>query len=485
METIRKDQAKVLLISGLTEFGERYSYYVLQSLLILFLVFHFKIAQNISSVLVGTVISMVYISAIVGGFIADKILGYYRSAFLGSLMMIVGSLLLSSSKTINVLYLGLCFISISTGLIKSNISSFIGRYYDRSGLSHSHRDFGFSVFYVGINLGSSLAFLLASFLAKKYGYNVAFYSSVIINAFMILNLIFGYFILNKYITDMKLSIKMIMQALLLVILYMIVVFIILKNPVIANISIFVAAALCAVILIKAAMKTEQYKPALIATLFFVLSILYWTIYFQIFISIELFIKLIVNHHFLGITINTTQFLSVETLAILILGFFVGKFWIHLDKRGKAMHDIDKFNLAFVLILMMFLLFYLGTQFGNAGEKFPAFIIIIGFIICAVSELSLSAIGLSLMTKIAPKGFVSLYMGIWLVTLGIGGKIGGLLAQTVTISDKNIPASKISIQHGLLIFISIAIVAIIICFISRKFIIANISSKQENSFPEMV
>ena len=475
MQTIQKDQSKVLLIASLTEFGERYSYYMLQSLLILFLVFHFKIAQNISSVLVGTVLSMIYISAIVGGFIADKILGYYRSAFLGSLMMIVGSLLLSASKTIDVLYLGLCFIAISTGLIKSNISSFIGRYYDRSGLPHSYRDFGFNVFYVGINLGSFLAYLLASFLANKYGYNVAFYSSIGINALMIINLIIGYFVLSRYITDMKLSFKMIAQALSLVIIYMVLVFIILKNPTIANISIFVAAALCILVLIRAAMKSGNYKRAATAVVFFILSIIYWALYFQQYISIELFIKSIVKHHFLGINIATTQIMSSQPLAVLIFGFFMGRLWIYLDKRGKAMHDIDKFNIGFILTLVLFIFLYIAITMTTANEKVAAGVFIIGFIIWAISELSLSAIGLSLMTKIAPKGFVSLYMGIWLVTLGIGGKIAGLLAAKVNITN-NIVTSKASMQHGLILFMIYTVVGIVICIIGRKFIIRNLTTK---------
>ena len=472
MQSIRKDQSKILLISSLTEFGERYSAYILQSLLILFLIYHFKLAENISASLVGTVLSMTYISAIVGGFIADRILGYYRAAFIGSLLMIIGSLLLSISQTVTVLYIGLCFISISTGLIKSNMSSFIGRYYDQAGLPHSHRDFGFSIFYVGINLGAFFALFLASFLAKTYGYNAAFYSSVLINAFMISNLIFGFFKLKKYIADVRLTVAMLLKSLIIIIIYMIIVLIILRNPIIANISIFIAAILCALVLIRSAIKTGFYKNAIIATLFFVLSVIYWAVYFQIFISIELFINHIVNHHFLGFMIDTTQFLRIEGLFILLFGFLMGKFWIYLDNRGKAAHDIDKFNLAFVLILLMLLIFYVAIWLSPANAKLPALVIIVGFLLLAISELSLSAIGLSLITKIAPKGFVSLYMGIWLVTLGIGGKLAGLMAQGVTIS-KNIEASKVSMQHGLLLFIACTIAAIIICLLSRKFIINGI------------
>ena len=476
MNTIKKDQVKVLLISSLTEFGERYSNYIVQSLLILFLIYHFKLAQSISVVLVGTVLSMLYISAIVGGFIADRILGYYRAAFLGALLMIIGSLLLSLSKTINVVYFGLSFLAMSAGLIKSNMSSFIGHYYNKAALPHSYRDFGFSIFYVGINLGAFFSLFLASFLAKKYGYNIAFYSSVLVNGLMLLNLCIGYMLLKKYIIDIQLTFKKILQALIIAALYITVVLIVLKNPVIANLAILIAVALCALVLWRSAIKTRLYKQAIIATLFFVLSTLYWAVYFQIFISIELFIENIVQHHFLGLTINTSQIISIEALFVLLLGFIMGKLWIYLDNRGKAMHDIDKFNLSFIFALLMCLLFYIAIAISVPNSKIPALVFIVGFFILAISELSLSAIGLSLMTKIAPPGFVSLYMGIWLVTLGIGGKIAGLMAKNITISSSNIEASKAAMQHGLLLFIGCIVVAIIICLSSRRYIIKTIAAK---------
>ncbi len=146
MQEVQKDQSKVLLITCFTEFGERYSYYIIQSLLIFFLIEKFHISQASSATLVGTVLGLVYISAIVGGYVADKLIGYYRAAFIGSLLSLVGLIILSISNNQDMLFLGLTFISISTGLIKSNISSFLGSFYDKAKVSQSHRDFGFSIY---------------------------------------------------------------------------------------------------------------------------------------------------------------------------------------------------------------------------------------------------------------------------------------------------------------------------------------------------
>ena len=470
MEHIQKDQYKVLTTASLTEFGERYSYYIIQSLLIFFLIQRFGISQDVSASLVGTVLSVVYISAIVGGYVADKLINYYLAAFLGSLLMVIGSMILAASSTENGLFLGLAFISISTGLIKSNISSFIGEFYDKSKLSHGHRDFGFNLFYVGINLGSFFALFFASFLKDNYGFAAPFYSSIFMTSLMCLNLIVGFFTLKQYISKINFSIVLVVKLVAIISVYIALVFVILKNPTIANIAIFVAAVLCAFIMIKSA-QSKYWKNVAIAFAFFALSILYWALYFQIFISILLFIDTIVEHKFLFMTINSSQFLGIESLSVLIFGGIMGKIWLHFAKKGKGVHDIDKFNVAFLVMALTFVLFYFATILGASDTKVPAVVFVVGFVLLAISELSLSAIGLSLITKIAPKGFVSLYMGIWLVTLGIGGKIAGLLSGGVAITN-NIATSKVSMAHGFILFIILSILGCIACLLFRKKIMST-------------
>ncbi|MBK2028221.1 peptide transporter [Francisella noatunensis] len=123
-----REEKKVLAITSLAEFTERYGYYIIQSLLIFYLIDKFQISQDLLPSLVGTTLSMVYISAILGGFIAERYFGYYRAGLLGSLFMLSGFFILAYSTSQSMLYLGLSFISVSTGLIKSNMSAFIGRF---------------------------------------------------------------------------------------------------------------------------------------------------------------------------------------------------------------------------------------------------------------------------------------------------------------------------------------------------------------------
>ncbi|MBK2026124.1 peptide MFS transporter [Francisella philomiragia] len=463
-----REEKKVLAITSLAEFAERYGYYIIQSLLIFYLIDKFQISQDLSASLVGTTLSMVYISAILGGFIAERYLGYYRAGLLGSLFMLSGFFILAYSTSQSMLYLGLSFISVSTGLIKSNMSAFIGRFYDKSSLNDSKRDFGFNIFYMGINLGSFGALFIASWLKDNYGFGAPFYSSMAVSAFMLCLLLVGFKFLNKHIIEFKLTLSVTLKVTLLLIVYIIVLFYIFEQPIIANLSIFVAVIASKVIL-GISMKKSSFKKVFVAGIFFLLSIIYWGLYFQIFISVLLFTQYSVDNSLL----NPSQFLSVESLSVLFFAGILGKFWIYLDKKRMKVEDIDKFNIAFVLLTITFLVILVSILISPEHTKVSAYGIIFAYIILGVSELSLSAIGLSMITKIAPKGFVALYMGIWLLTLGVGGKLGGFLASFFYISDSDLGLSKANMSDGLDTFIVIAILTSIIILLLRRFVNKNV------------
>ncbi|AJI63450.1 amino acid/peptide transporter family protein [Francisella tularensis subsp. tularensis] len=314
-----REEKKVLAITSLAEFAERYGYYIIQSLLIFYLIDKFQISQDLSASLVGTTLSMVYISAILGGFVAEKYLGYYRAGLLGSLFI------LAYSTSQSMLYLGLSFVSVSTGLIKSNMSAFIGRFYDKSSLTDSKRDFGFNIFYMGINLGSFGALFIASWLKDNYGYGAPFYSSMVVSIFMLCLLLIGFRLLNKHIIEFKLTLSMLIKVALLLTVYIVVLFYIFKQPLIANFSIIIALTISVIILFLS-IKKSSYQKVLVAGIFFLLSIVYWGLYFQIFISVLLFTQYSVDNALL----NPSQFLSVESVSVLFFAGILGKFWVYLD-----------------------------------------------------------------------------------------------------------------------------------------------------------
>lgn len=462
-----QDQRKVLFISCFAEFGERYGFYILQSLLIFFLIEHFKLSEAKSSTLVGTVMSVVYISAIVGGYIADKIINHFAAAFLGSILMILGCSLLALSINENGLFLGLAFIAISTGLIKSNLVSFIGDFYDRAKASSSHRDFGFSVFYIGINLGVFLSTLFASTLKEKYGFSAAFYSSILFSSIMCFDLMIGFFVLKKYITPIKFSVTLLLKLVAVIGVYVTVVFEVLKYPVFANIAIWLALVF-GIIIVYRSIQKKYYKAAVKMAIYSGLSILYFSLYVQIFISILLFIDNAVSNQLFSIHINDSQFITILSVFVMLFGVVTGKLWLTFEKKGRPISDIHKITAGFVLLSIVFVVFYVASVLGNPQEKVSAWFVVFGFLILALSETCVLAMYPSIITKIAPKGFVALYMSVWLVTIGVGGKLAGILAAKINIPHE-VSVARINMAHGLIGFIFLSLVGAAICCLFRAWL----------------
>lgn len=458
------EERKVLSITALAEFAEKYGYYVVQSLLIFFLIEKFNISQELSASLVGTALAMIYISAIVGGYIAERLLGYYRAGLLGSALMLIGYFLLASASSQNSLCLGLGLICISSGLIKSNMAAFIGRFYDRSSFDDSRRDFGFNIFYMGINLGGFLGLVFATSLKDHFGYDIAFYSSLVVNLLMFIMLCSGYKFIDKHMLDIRFSLLVILRVCLILVVYISLLFYVFKYPEVANYSVL-ASAIVSIFILLISIKKNSVRKVIAASVFFLLSIVYWALYFQMFICLLLFVEYSVKQYLL----NSGQILSVVSLTILAFAVIMGRLWIYLAKKDRMTNDIDKLNLAFVVMALAFIVIEVFIYATPGSIKVSPFAFIIGYFIIGISELCISAIGLSLVTKIAPKGFVALYMGIWLITLGIGGKLGGVLSSYFYIPETDVVLAKTNMADALDAFVLIAVLASLAILLLRKFV----------------
>ncbi|WP_395167506.1 peptide MFS transporter [Francisella salimarina] len=473
MRTYKRDihdaaeEKKVLTLTALAEFAERYGYYVVQSLLIFFLIEKFNISQEVSASLVGTTLAMIYISAIVGGYIAESLLGYYRSGLLGSFLMLVGFFLLASTVSQAALYLGLSLVCISSGLIKSNMAAFIGRFYDRSSYDHTRRDFGFNVFYMGINLGGFLGLVLAMSLKDHFGYDAAFYSSLVVSFGMLILLSVGYKIIDKHLLDVTINLTVILKVTVILFVYITLLFFIFQFPEVANFSVL-GSLFVSLIILFISVRKSSFTKVFVAMIFFGLSIIYWALYFQMFISLLLFTEYTVKQYLL----NSSQILSVVSVTILLFAVVMGKLWIYLGRRNIMTNDIDKFNMAFVIMILSFLIIEIFIYATPGVDKVSPFAFIIGYFFIGISELCISAIGLSLVTKIAPKGFVALYMGIWLITLGIGGKLGGLLSSYFYVPENNVVLAKANISDALDTFVVIAVLTSLFIVLVRKYVNRN-------------
>lgn len=382
-------------------------------------------------------------------------------------MMLLGFFLLASTTDKDGLCLGLSFICISSGLIKSNMAAFIGRFYDRSSLDNSRRDFGFNIFYMGINLGGFLGLVFAMSLKDYFGYDTAFYSSLVVSFAMFVLLSVGYKLIDKHVLNVKITPLIIFRVCLALFLYIILLFYILKFPRVADFSVIGAGVLSLIILFISVRKSS-WTRVFVATIFFVLSIFYWALYFQMFLGLLLFTQYSVKHYLL----NSSQLLSMQTLSVFLLAIVMGKLWIYLGRKGRMTNDIDKFNMAFVILALAFIVVEVFIYATPGSVKVSPFAFIVGYVMIGMSELCISAIRLSMITKIAPKGFVALYMGIWLITLGIGGKLGGFLAGFYYIPKNDIVLAKANMADALDIFVVIAVLVSLFVLVVRKYVNRN-------------
>jgi POT family proton-dependent oligopeptide transporter len=183
------------------------------------------------------------------------------------------------------------------------------------------------------------------------------------------------------------------------------------------------------------------------------------------ISLLLFTEYAVKEYLL----NSSQLLSVVSVTILIFAVVMGKLWMFLGRKGYMTNDIDKFNLAFVIMTISFLVILMFIYATPTAIKVSPFAFIVGYFLIGISELCLSAIGLSLITKIAPKGFVALYMGIWLITLGVGGKLGGLISSYFYIPENNLVLAKTNIADALDTFVVTAVIVSLSILLIRKYV----------------
>ena len=180
-----------LPICFMTEFWERYGFYISQGLLTLILIKVIGLTEEQSFSVTGTYVGLVYTTSIIGGLIADKYLGHYRSTLIGEIALILGFAILGygiTAESFHFMATALAFISVGTGLVKSNVSSFLGNFYE----AHDpRRDLGFSIFYVGINLGSLIGGILAGYLSAYLGWSIPFYTAAIGALIGLLTIYFG------------------------------------------------------------------------------------------------------------------------------------------------------------------------------------------------------------------------------------------------------------------------------------------------------
>jgi POT family proton-dependent oligopeptide transporter len=383
-----------------TEMWERFSYYGMRAFLILYMTapaaaggLGFSDARAAS--IYGTYTGSVWGAAILGGLLADRVLGQFRSVLLGGIVIALGHFTLAF-KALPFFYSGLALIVIGTGLLKPNVSTLVGALYEDD---DARRDAGFSIFYMGINLGAFIGPLIAGYLAQRVDWHMGFACAGVGMALGLTQYVWGRRRLQPALDRLATRST--------------------SKPT-KNTASSVASS-------GFSFSTDEWKRMGAVVIFFLFATLFWGAYEQAGSTLTLFADRYTRLSLLGFSFPSSWFQSVQPIFVIALAPVFAWLWTRLGRREPSSPAKFAFGLAF-MGLSFLLLVPAGALAQSAnGVRVSPWWLIWAYLISELGELCLSPVGLSVVTKLAPARIVGLMMGVWFLSNAGGNKLAGWAA----------------------------------------------------------
>lgn len=516
---------RALALLFTTEMWERFGYYGMRALLILYLVQHFVFADRVANGLYGAFTSLVYLTPLIGGLIADQYFGSKKAVKFGAILMSAGYLLLAfsggdmskpyvtiddqrydiaidrdgddagqyvisgenryrisgnedGSITLNgstgadvpasvpsdrykfdadrdplavmLLFISLGLIIVGNGYFKPNISTIVGNLYSET---DPRRDAGFTIFYMGINLGSIISQFLAPLIAIKYGYQwgfalagfgmllawarfqfagklIADYGNppesgkgkdLIIVIASLVAVPVAWFLLNNAMETASVAHEVAATG---------IVAYIASQPLLGKVMFFVYLAAMIGIPVWAvfSLKSVERDRMIVAVVLTFFSVVFWTLFEQAGSSLTLFAERNTDRHIGSYLMPAGQVQIFNPLFIVIFAPIFSVMWVQLAKRGLEPSVPLKFAIGLLLVGLGFLALVFGAQFHDANYAVPLFWLALAYFIHSLGELCLSPVGLSMITKLSITKLVGMMMGVWFLSSAMAQYVGGIVAQ---------------------------------------------------------
>jgi len=376
-----------------TEMWERFSYYGMRAFLILYMTasvangglgFDDKHAATVY----GNYVGSVWLTPILGGLIADRLLGQYKSVLLGGSIIALGHFTLAF-KTLSTFYAGLVLIVIGTGLLKPNVSTIVGSLYEDG---DARRDAGFSVFYMGINLGAFIGPIIAGGLAQKVNWHLGFAMAGVGMVLGLMQYVVGRSHLEPGLARLAARPKPVKTA---------------------------AGG-------GGGFSGQEWKRIAVVFVLFVFASIFWGAYEQAGSTLNLFGDRYTNNTVLGFSFPSSWYVSVQAFFVIALSPVFAWIWIKLGTRQPSVPA--KFTLALLFAGLAFVLLVPAGAAAQGGEiKVSPLWLVAAYFIEEWGELCLSPVGLSAVTKLAPTRIVSLMMGVFFLSNSLGNKLAGWTA----------------------------------------------------------
>lgn len=446
----------------MTEMWERFSYYGLRPLLVLFMAaaladgsFGFERPQ--ASAIVGIYAACVYLASLPGGWIADRWLGLRRAILIGAVLITAGHLAIGVSgfagESIGkpFFFLGLVLIVLGTGLLKPNISAIVGDLYPEGG---ARRDAGFSIFYMGINTGAFIGQLVTGYLGERVSWHWGFGAAGIGMAFGLVSFWLG---ARKFLGTIGQDIvrdpdpavqakreATVRTTTLAGLAVLALVFVLAATGTVALdpqaiggamtfVLVGIAVAFFAYIFAFGGLTSDEKKRSAVIFVLFVFAAIFWAAFEQAPTSLQLFANDFTDRNLFGFEVPATWFQSVNSAFIIIMSPVFAALWVAMAKRSIDLSSPSKFALGLALAGVGFLLmvFAANTVVATGGRVMVSpWWLIASYFFQTCGELFLSPVGLSSMTTLSPRRYVGQMMGIWFLAASVGNLVAGLVGGHV-------------------------------------------------------
>jgi POT family proton-dependent oligopeptide transporter len=377
-----------------TEMWERFSYYGMRAFLILYMTAPVAagglgFSDRDAASIYGTYTGSAWAAAIFGGIVGDRWLGQYRSVLVGGIIIALGHFTLAF-RALPFFYSGLTLIVIGTGLLKPNVSTLVGSLYEPG---DDRRDAGFSIFYMGINLGAFIGPLIAGWLAQRVDWHAGFAAAGFGMALGLVQYVAGKRYLRSAIDRVTAE----------------------PRPVVS------AAAT------GRAFTSEEWKRIAAIVVLFLFAALFWGAYEQAGSTLNLFADRYTRLSVLGFSFPSSWFQSVQPLFVILLAPVFAWFWIRLGRHQPSSPAKFAYGLVFAGLGFVVLVPAAAMAQSGTGVRVSPGWLVLALFLTEVGELCLSPVGLSVVTKLAPVRIVGLMMGVWFLSNALGNKLAGWAA----------------------------------------------------------
>ncbi|PIE03692.1 MAG: MFS transporter [Acidobacteria bacterium] len=457
MTTITSDQStagtghhpKGLYVLFGAEMFERICYYGMRGLLTLYLTKAILMGDKEAFGVYGAYTALVYAAPVIGGKLADTVLGYKRAVVFGGIMMAIGEFMILGGNEFW-LFAGMGTIIVGNGYFKANISTIVGKLYkDGDPL----RDAGFTIFYIGINLGALLATLVVSPLGEKYGWNIGFGLS---GFGMLLGI--AIFLLGQPklqgigdVPDRAQYKRLGLPVYAISILIIPGLYFLLKNNEFVTYILNIAFLAVMFVLLKEAftgqdrVKRDRIFALIIMMIF---NVVFWACFEQAGSSLTLFADRNIDRNVFNLfemPASQTQFFNPA--FILLFGSLFSWMWVYLDKKGINPNTPAKFGWGIIQLGLGYLMVKIFFPFISDDFKLPLLTLLFLYMLHTTGELFLSPIGLSMVTKLAPKHMTATTMGAWFLSLAYSNYLAAFIAKFSNVGGEGEGAAQTVVSAG--------------------------------------